>query len=334
MNRAASGASHIEKRIREVLPFDGRADPRLPRPREVKQTVRYLSRTFAVLLLATLVATPGSALADNIDRLASTLRQSKSDKARISAAVALSKSKDTRAVPALAYALRDRSKAVRAIAASGLGMLGDRRALKALRQAARDKDDLVRRKAIAAIRRIENNHKSSLPTRSRTRRSRLAKYSIDAKESPLVPPRRPTMHVRLKSAADKTPGKIRQRVRKERAEQMKSMMMKEMVDTKTITTRTAVASALGLRSYSVDLSLLKLDRVIRGSMIEIECEIRLTISNDRGKMISFLTGGAKVQVPTRAYRRRYEPQMRKEALENAVRKMYLDLLRFLRSHRA
>lgn len=287
----------------------------------------------AVLLLAALVAIPSSALADKIDRLGHTLRSAGSVKARISAAVALSKSGDRRAVPVLAFALRDRSKTVRAIAATGLGRLGDRRALKALRRAARDRDDLVRRKAIEAIRRIEGTSSMPIPARP-SRESKLARYSIDAKESPLVPPRRPTMHVRLKSAADKTSGKIRRAVRKRRAQTMKSLMMQEMLDTKSITTRTAVASALGLRSYSVDLSLLKLDRAVRGSMVEIECEIRLTISNDRGKMISLLTGGAKVQVPQRAYRERYEPQMRKEALENAVRKMYLDLLRFLRGHRA
>ena len=300
-------------------------------PGEVKNTTRYRSRILAALLLIGLVATP--AFADSIDRLSSTLRRAKSEKARISAAVALSKTDDPRAVPALAFALRDRSKAVRAIAATGLGKLGDPRALEALRRAARDTDDLVRRKVLAAIRRIESSS-SPRPIRRRPRTSRLARYSIDAKESPLVVPRKPTMHVRLKSASDKTRGKVRQPVRKLRARLMKAMMMQEMVDTKSITTETAIASALGLRSYSVDLSLTKLDRIMSDTMVEIECEIRLTISNDRGKMISFLTGGAKIQVPRRAYRKSYESQMRKEVLENAVRKMYLDLLRFLRTHQA
>lgn len=287
-----------------------------------------------VLLLA-LVAIPEAAVADKIDRLANTLRRSGSEKARISAAVSLSKTRDRRAVPALAAGLRDRSKTVRAIAATGLGFHGDRRALKALRRARRDSDELVRRKALAAIRKIQAGTKRP---RARVRRKRSAdrldNYSVSAKESPLLKARRPTLHLQLKSASDKTRGRTTPINRKRRANHMKSLMMAELSDTKSVTTREAVASELGLRSYAVDLSLLKLDRAVRGSMVEIECEIRLTISNERGKMISFLTGGAKVQVPRSSYHPRYLRQMRREALENAVRKMYLDLLRFLRSHAA
>jgi hypothetical protein len=290
-------------------------------------------------LLLALVAIPELATADTIDRLANTLRRSGSEKARISAAVSLSKVSDRRAVPALAAALRDKSNTVRAVAATGLGLHGDRRALKALRRATTDSNDLVRRKAIAAIKKIESKRSGATfqrPARARRPRSRskLDNYSVDAKESPLVRARRPTMHVELKSASDKTNGRHDTQARKRRADRMKSLMMAEMVDTKSITTRSAVASQLELRSYAVDLSLLKLDRRVNGAMVEIECEIRLTISNERGKMISFLTGGAKVQVPRRTYRPRYLQQMRKEALENAVRKMYLDLLQFLRQHNA
>lgn len=307
---------------------------RKPRPREVKTTVRYWSPIFILLLAA--VAIPERAFADTIDRLANTLRRSKSEKARMSAAVALSKSRDSRAVPALAAALRDRSKTVRAVAATGLGMHADRRALKALRRATRDPNELVRRKATAAISKILSSR--SQP-RSRTRRRRdseekLDNYSVAGKESPLVRARRPSMHVMLKSASDDTRGSAKKSTRKRRARQLKSLMMAEMIGAKSITTKDAVATELGLRSYAVDLSLTKLERSVHGSMVELECEIRVTISNARGKMISFLTGGAKIQVPRRSYRHRYLRQMRKEALENAVRKMYLDLLSFLRHHDA
>ena len=90
------------------------------------------------------------------------------------------------------------------------------------------------------------------------------------------------------------------------------------------------ADSLALAHHSVDLSITKLDRVVRGRYIEIECEIRIAISNERGKMLSFLTGGAKVQVPRVGFRTQYLPQLRQEAIENAVKSVHQDLLSYLR----
>ena len=41
---------------------------------------------------------------------------------------------------------------------------------------------------------------------------------------------------------------------------------------------------------------------------------------------SFLTGGAKVQVPKRTFRNSFEPQLKREALENAVKSLRQDLV--------
>ena len=64
--------------------------------------------------------------------------------------------------------------------------------------------------------------------------------------------------------------------------------------------------------------------------MEIEAELRLAISDDKGKMLSFLSGGAKIQVPKRTFDAKYLPNLRKEALENAMRGMFDKLLKHLR----
>lgn len=288
-------------------------------------------RAALVALVAALLSLPGSGRADSIDRLAATLRASGSEKARISAALALAKLQDRRGVPALAHALRDRSRSVRAIAATALGKIGDRRALKALRRAAKtDSDALVKSRAAAAIRRIEGGKRADRP---RKRRGKLARYRVAARERPRLDAAEPRMHVVLQSAADETTGQIRRVIRKRRARRMQRLMMEELRRTRLITVEPEEAAELELDSFSVDLTLVKLDRQNRGSMVEIECQIRITVSNAEGKMLSFLTGGAKVQVPRRTYRPRYAPVMRREALENAVRKVHRDLVAFLQQRK-
>src|SRR5690606_25719701 len=126
-----------------------------------------------------------------------------------SAAVALAKMKDRRAVPALAHALRDSNRSVRAIAATALGHIGDPRALKALRRAAADRDPMVRKRAAAAVARIEKRAPS--PRSSPASSSRLARYRVEAKERPLL---RPQLHVMLKTASDETRGRSRPVARK------------------------------------------------------------------------------------------------------------------------
>ena len=59
------------------------------------------------------------------------------------------------------------------------------------------------------------------------------------------------------------------------------------------------------------------------------CELRLSISDQRGRMLSFLTGGVAVQVPQRTFRYEYEPQLQKEALAGAAEKINRDLMAYL-----
>ena len=65
--------------------------------------------------------------------------------------------------------------------------------------------------------------------------------------------------------------------------------------------------------------------------MEIDAQLRLAISDEKGKMLSFLSGGAKVQIPRKTYDAKYLPSLRKEALENAMRGMFDKLLTHLRN---
>ena len=291
-----------------------------------------LGRAIAVLAVLFFAATP--AQADRVDDLAKRLDKSGSDKARIAAAVSLSRLKDERALKPLVKALHDKNVVVRSLAASGLGTLGDSRALPALRRATLDKDKTVRKRATEAIGVIRKKTSAKVGRKNdrymvKSRTIRRAHYRVDGRESPRLSRRKPDLFVSIRSAADKSKGRSSKKARKERESRFQALMHKELKGSKKLTTLTSVAKDLSLPEYAVDLSITRLKRVVNGPWIEVECELRIAISNERGKMISFLTGGAKVQVPKRAFRKQFEPNMRREALENAVKSVHQDLERYL-----
>ena len=82
--------------------------------------------------------------------------------------------------------------------------------------------------------------------------------------------------------------------------------------------------------YFPEAGYTKLEVAQAGNYVEIEAQLRLAISDNNGRMLSFLSGGAKVQVPARTYNPKYLPNLRKEALENAMRGMFAKLLNQLR----
>lgn len=287
-----------------------------------------------VAFVAVLSLGVASAHADQIANLAKRLDTSDNDKARIAAAVSLGQLKDARALKPLVKALHDKNVVVRALAASGLGTLGDSRALPALRRASLDKDKTVRKRATEAIGIIRKASDASAGNSSarymvKSRTIRAAHYRVDGRESPRLSPRKPDLFVSIRTAADKSTGRSSKRAREEREDRLQNLMHAELKGSKRLTTLTSVAEDFKLPVYAVDLSITRLNRVVNGPWIEVECELRIAISNERGKMISFLTGGAKVQVPKRSFRKQYEPNMRREALENAVKSVHQDLVRYL-----
>lgn len=96
-----------------------------------------------------------AASAETVERLARLLTGSESFKVRATAAVALGRLEDERALPSLLYALdSDPHFAVRAAAASALARLGHTSAIPALLQRLEDPDPLVRAQAEEALARF------------------------------------------------------------------------------------------------------------------------------------------------------------------------------------
>ncbi|HEU4732538.1 MAG TPA: HEAT repeat domain-containing protein [Kofleriaceae bacterium] len=263
---------------------------------------------------------------------------SSSAKTRLSAVLALAKLGDRAAQKPLVAALKDPSERVRAVAATALGRLGCEAALPALRVlASEDAVDDVRKAASTAAMKIAMSHPSE---------GRTAKPDGEA-QARRMPPAvaaavRPGMaashqaephaglYLLVSSAADESPGAADKLTRKAHAEIIKRVLVEQLRNEASVTSSAEEARRWGLDARHIDLSVTRLDLVRTGGMVEIEAELRIALSDDSGKMMSFLTGGAKVQVPSGKFDAKYLPSLRNEALENAMRGMFGKLLAHLR----
>lgn len=266
------------------------------------------------------------------------LLASSSDKARLSAVAALARLNDRTALKPLVTALRDPSPQVRALAATALGRLGHKAALPALKAAAADADASVRtqaREAAIAVARV--NHlpdpwpaPSPAAPAAAARTSKYGGHAGFGRQARVIQ-NRPELYVAINSAADDSPGKTDKPTRKAHGEILRKTLTESFQSTPVVTTIAADAERWSLRQRQLDLSVTKLDVVLAGNLVEVEAQLRLAISDQDGKMLSFLSGGAKVQVPRKGYNARYLPNLRKEALENAMRGMVDKLVLQLRA---
>jgi len=166
-----------------------------------------MRRVWVTFALISIVSVP-LAHADRVGMQAKQLRNSRNYKIRLSAVLSLSKTRDTRAIEAMTYALsRDRSVTIRRVAALSLGKMIDTsvrrrvrdRSLKALKYVVQNDDDRKVRnnarrslKQLVVMRRISGQPrkfvtvgKTTDPTRRLTRRGRrsmrkLLRFTIRA----------------------------------------------------------------------------------------------------------------------------------------------------------
>lgn len=248
------------------------------------------------------------------------------EKAKLSAIAALARVGDRRAVRPLVLALDDSSSTVRALAAVSLGKLGQKSALSALRQAAKDENETVRARAADAIVAISKaNGLTPQPTSGATAgTSGFGRTSRVLEENP-------DLYVVLKTFSDDSPGRAEKKDRLTHAEILKASMSTELRTAPLVTSVATEGKRLSLHPRMVDVSVTKMIVRTKGKMLEVETELRLAISDESGKMLSFISGGAKVQVPKQGFNWSYLPNLRKEALENAVRGLFGKLLTHLRS---
>jgi HEAT repeat protein len=278
----------------------------------------------------------GTAQAEERVAVLARMLKSSSEKTRLAAVLSLAKLGDPAAEKPLVTALRDRNMRVRAVAATALGRLDCDAALPTLRVlAVSDAENDVRQAASNAALKIAKS--------SHQRDERIALVDAEARRTASGHPsasraRQGEPHAELylliNSSADDSPGRPDKVARKTHAEIVKRALVAKFKTEASITSVAAEAQRWGLIARHLDLSVTKLDATRAGAYVEVDAQLRLAISDDNGKMLSFLSGGAKVQVPADKFQGQYLPALRKEALESAMQGMFGKLLAHLRDQPA
>ena len=278
--------------------------------------------SYILLGLLAIGEPPHARAEDRIGELTATLAASRSEEDRINAVASLARIQDKAALRALVVALQDPSATVRAIAAVGLGTLHHKAAAPALRQTAtNDVDPAVRAKAATALAQV--NKANGLPAEPG-----ITLASTRATPAAVAP--RSRIHVTIRSATDESKGKADRRVRKSHADVLRQTLADEIAASPLLTTAIGDAKKAGVFACQIDISIIRLETRTRGGTIEVEAQLRLTISDTRGKMLSFLSGGARMEVKRKGYNLAYLPQLRKDTIANSVRGLSGKLFEHLR----
>lgn len=258
--------------------------------------------------------------------------KSSSERTRLAAVLALAKLGDRAAEKPLVTALGDKYMRVRAVAATALGRLDCDAALPTLRVlAVSDAADDVRRAASNAALKIAKS--------SHQRDERIASVDAEARRTASGHGRAPAardgephaeLYLLINSSADDSPGRPDKIARKTHAEIVKRALIATFKTEASITSVAAEAQRWRLTARHIDLSVTKLGATRAGTYVEVDAQLRLAISDDNGKMLSFLSGGAKVQVPADKFDPQDLPSLRREALESAMQGMVAKLLAHLR----
>ncbi|MFT3695455.1 MAG: HEAT repeat domain-containing protein [Kofleriaceae bacterium] len=274
--------------------------------------------------------------ADSVDDLTKQLSSS-NEKARLSATVSLARLGDKRALKPLVQALHDPSAEIRAIAASGLGKLKHKASLPSLKTAATDDtDETVRKKAreAAVLVAKANDLSDELPPDPAAapvaEKTTKARRHTGFGRSPHAVSDAPDLYVTIKSSSDDSPGHDDKATRKQIADTVKAALEASLKAAPQVTMAAADAQRWGLDPRTIDLSVVKMDVQTNEGYVEIAAELRLAISDDKGKMLSFLSGGAKVQIPSAKFKAQFLQNYRREALEGAMRGMFDKLVAHLR----
>lgn len=278
---------------------------------------------FLVLGLLAVGVPPHARAEDRIGELTATLAASHSERERIAAVTSLARIEDKAALRPLVVALQDPSPQVRSIACAGLGKLRHKAAAPALRMIATDDaDPTVRQRAAEALALI--SRANGMPVDKTLTPAATTAGQVAA------PVTKPRIFVTIRSTNDDSPGKRDAGSRKGHADVLRQTLAQELDAAPLFTTDASLAKRQNLDACQIDVSLVRLDTRTRGGMIEVEAQLRLTISDPNGKMLSFISGGARMEVKRHGYNLAYLPQLRKETVANAVRGLSAKLVEHLR----
>jgi hypothetical protein len=315
------------------------------RPTVIAPRRRVWGRVFAIALVMSLVTSmiAGRAPARAETKVAALtkLLASPSDKTRLSAVLALAKLGDPAALRPLVTALRDPSDRVRAVAATALGRLEHIAALPTLRTlAAEDTAPEVRKAASTAVIKIAKHQKDErehpdadeLKPPHAPAPDTAARRTAPTGHGPshdALDEAHPDLYLLINSSADESPGNTDKKTRELHAQIIKRVLLDRLRAEASVTSALDDARRWNLEARHIDLSVTRLETRVTGGVLEIDAQLRLAISDDSGKMLSFLSGGAKVAGRNAKLSAPYMPALRREALENAMRGMFGKLLAHL-----
>jgi len=134
---------------------------------------------------------------------------------------------------------------------------------------------------------------------------------------------RPEIFVTITSASDHTPNtNPGERVRN--ADTIRRVLLAALARTPELTSTVADVRRFGLDVRKIDIEVvqLRVDRI--GDDISVSAQLRLVVCDERGRMLSILSGGASARRPARVARGDLD-QLRRDALEGAVHGMFTPL---------
>jgi hypothetical protein len=211
-------------------------------------------------------------------------------------------------VDALARTVRDDpSEKARIAAVVALGKLADPRGEPALVRALDDPSPIVRDVAGSALR-----HLREMRDRPASRPAVAEPVPTRARIVPREAPRR--LHVTVKPMAGPA---------HDLSARMHDLVVQQLAAERDVSVDE------GAGGFIVDGSITKLTRGTHGPWVEITCEVKLTVSNSQGSLLSIVSGGATVQTARGAFHQAMEPALQIEALDNAVRGAHQNLFTFL-----
>ncbi len=291
----------------------------------------------AALLAAGLIfwlgETAGEARADRadgerIERLARAAVHANDEKARLAATANLGRIDDARVLRPLFRALRDDSATVRAVAAAALGELGYTAALPRLHQAEDDESDLVRERARDAIEKLEvrasaRRRAAEILVRRAPSVGAMADASHHGRSSAL-----PRLYIVVQSVSDRSQGGESAEAQR-RSRLVRTALERALAADPDITVEHDAASELGLSPHGLDVSIVDLERRQRGDHVEVSCELRVAVSDERGRMMSFVQGRARVEIPRSSFEPSDLPEHQREAMVSAAQSLREDVAAFL-----
>jgi hypothetical protein len=135
---------------------------------------------------------------------------------------------------------------------------------------------------------------------------------------------RPEIYVTIASASDHTPGAHpSERVRN--ADTIKRVLLLALARTPSFRARWQIFAGSGLDVRKIDIEVVQLRVDRTRDDIEVTAQLRLVVCDERGRMLSILSGGASARRPARVVRAEQLVELRRDALEGAVQGMFAPL---------